>query len=322
MIAATCYPRRAVHLCSRALSAGTRPSFDLQSHSLQSDGELPPAEVVASAAAAGVELLALTDHDSVDGIHEAAAAAAQTAIRLVPATEITSIDDAAPDLHVLGYLIDATDAALREQLSASRGEREGRAQRMTEALSELGFAIDESFLRARSEQGKTIGRPHLAQAVVRHPDNAERLRREGLTDPSAFLVAYLIEGRPAFRPRLGPSVARSIELIHDAGGVAVWAHPFWDVSSPAEVLSTLDRFVALGLDGVEAFYVTHTRDQTRLLVDRCAELGLLTTGSSDFHGPHHREFQHFLAFETYGLAPNLGPISEVGPISEAGAQTL
>ena len=263
---------------------------------------------MASATAAGVELLALTDHDGVDGVPEAASAAARCGIRLVPATEISAVDDAAPDLHVLGYVIDPTDSALRQQLSASRAEREGRAGRMVDALRELGFEIDESVLRARSEQGQAIGRPHLAQAVVRHPGNADRLERDGLTDPSAFLVAYLIEGRPAFQPRLGPSVARAIELIHGAGGVAVWAHPFWDIAGPAEVLSTLDRFVALGIDGVEAFYVTHTQTQTELLVDRCAELGLLTTGSSDFHGPNHREFRHFRAFETYGLAANLGPI--------------
>jgi hypothetical protein len=291
------------------LSAASPPSFDLQSHSIQSDGELTPAGVVASAAAAGVELLALTDHDSVDGVPEAAAVAARDGIRLVAATEISTVDDVSADLHVLGYLIDPADSALREQLSASRAEREGRADRMVDALRELGYSIDESALRARSEQGKAIGRPHIAQAVVRHPDNADRLAREALTDPSAFLVAYLIEGRPAFQPRLGPSVARSIELIHDAGGVAVWAHPFWDVADPPEVLSTLDRFVARGLDGVEAFYVTHTRAQTEMLVDRCAELGLLTTGSSDFHGPHHREFSQFRAFETYGLTVNLGPIS-------------
>ncbi len=291
------------------MSAATRPTFDLQSHSIQSDGELTPANVVQSAAAAGVELLALTDHDSVDGVQEAAAAAGGCGLRLVAATEISSVDDAAPDLHVLGYLVDPDDAALGEQLSRSRAEREGRAQRMVDALGELGYAIDESVLRERSEQGKAIGRPHLAQAVVGHPDNASRLEREGLTDPSAFLVAYLIEGRPAFQSRLGPSVADAIELIHGAGGVAVWAHPFWDVASPADVLSTLERFVALGLDGVEAFYVTHTREQTEILVDRCAELGLLTTGSSDFHGPHHREFRHFRAFKTYGLSANLGPIS-------------
>src|SRR5262249_42800835 len=153
-----------------------------QSHSIQSDGELRPADVVASAAAAGVELLALTDHDSVDGVEEAATAAARHGLNLVTGTEISAVDDAAPDLHVLGYRIDTSDSALRDQLQTSRGEREGRAQRMVDALRELGFAIDESVLRARSQRGQAIGRPHLAQAVVSHPDNAERLESEGLTE--------------------------------------------------------------------------------------------------------------------------------------------
>jgi len=290
--------------------AGTPPSFDLQSHSVHSDGELSPAELVAAAAAAGVQLLALTDHDSVDGVPEARDAAARCGIGLVPGVEISALDGDDQDLHVLGYLIDEADAALRAQLSASRRDRESRAERIAEALVELGFAVDESLLRSRSERGEAIGRPHLAQAVVGHPDNAERLSREQLTDPSAFLVAYLIEGRPAFRPRLAPSVADAIERIHGAGGVAVWAHPFFDIASPRDVLSTLDRFAALGLDGVEAFYVTHTRDQTELLAARCTELGLLTTGSSDFHGPQHREFNRFRAFETHGLTPNLGPLRQ------------
>ena len=103
-----------------------------------------------------------------------------------------------------------------------------------------------------------------------------------------------------------------MEAIHDAGGVAIWAHPFWDISDPAEVLSSIDRFVALSIDGVEAFYVTHTREQTELLAARCGELGLLTTGSADYHGPENRLFSRFLAFETYGIEPNLGPIASVG----------
>ena len=104
-------------------------------------------------------------------------------------------------------------------------------------------------------------------------------------------------------------MAESIEVIHAAGGVAVWAHPFWDVSRPAEVLAAIDRFRAAGLDGVECFYSTHEREHSELLADRCAELGLLSTGSSDFHGPHHRQFSKFRAFSTYGRRPVLGPIA-------------
>lgn len=284
------------------------PVFDLQSHSTYSDGELVPAEVAAAAAQAGIELMALTDHDSVDGVESARGAAERLGIACVTGVEISTLDPSGADLHILGYLVDPADPALREALQRSRADRETRASRMVDALTDLGYAIDQAYLDARAAEGRSIGRPHLARAVVQHAANAERLRRESLNDPTKFLVEYLIEGRPAFVARQAPSVADAIELIHGAGGVAVWAHPFWDIAADAEVLAALDRFRAAGLDGVEVFYVTHTRAQTELLAGRCAELGLLTTGSSDFHGPHHREFNRFGTFDTFGLTPNLGPV--------------
>jgi predicted metal-dependent phosphoesterase TrpH len=288
--------------------AGPAPTFDLQSHSVHSDGALVPAEVVAGAAAAGVTLFALSDHDTTEGVAEALAAAERAEIRLVTATEITALFDGRQDLHVLGYDIDPDDATLVHALARSRGDREHRARAMIEALVGLGFAVDEEALARRAAQGQSIGRPHLAQAVVSRPENRERLAAANLLDPTAFLVEYLIEGRPAFVPRAAPSVPEAIELIHGAGGVAVWAHPFWDISEPDEAIASLERFHALGIDGVEAFYITHDEPQTRLLAGRAAELGMLTTGSADFHGPENRQFHSFMAFETYGLEPNLGPI--------------
>ena len=144
--------------------------------------------------------------------------------------------------------------------------------------------------------------------MVSHPANAARLAAEDRAEPSLFLEGYLIEGRPAFRPRAAPSVPEAIEVIHRAGGVAVWAHPFWDLAEDDEVLAMVDRFHAAGLDGVECFYATHSRAQTEALADRCAQLGLLSTGSSDFHGPDHRLFSRFRAFSTYGREAVLGPI--------------
>jgi len=285
------------------------PTFDLQSHSLYSDGALQPREVVAAARQAGVELLAVSDHDTVDGVQSAADAAEEFGLRLVPAVEISSVDRAQQDLHVLGYLIDHGDSMLRKLLSGWREDRERRADAMAEALRELGYELDVSELERRKAQGKPIGRPHLADAVVRHPANAERLRTEGLDERSAFLKAYLIDGAPAFRPRTKPTVSESIEAIHAAGGVAIWAHPFWDVADPGEVLETIDRFRGWGLDGVECFYATHTREQTELIAEHCAANGLLSTGSSDFHGPDHRLFSRFRAFSTYGRTPALGPIA-------------
>jgi predicted metal-dependent phosphoesterase TrpH len=285
------------------------PWFDLQSHSHHSDGELSPRGVVETAAAAGVELLSLTDHDTVDGVPEASAAARSLGLRLVSGVEISALDEDQGDLHILGYLIDEHDGRLRERLEQSRHDREARATSMIEALRELGFELDEEPLRARATSGLSVGRPHLAEAVVRHPANAARLAGEGCADPSAFLEAYLIEGRPAFRARRAPAVADAIEAIHAAGGVAVWAHPFWDLSTADDVLDTIERFTSLGLDGVECFYPAHNRERAELLADRCAERSLLSTGSADFHGPHHREFSKFRAFSTFGREPALGPIA-------------
>ena len=285
------------------------PTFDLQSHSTHSDGDLPPAHVVALAAAAGVELLALSDHDTVDGLDEAIGAARHHGLQLVPAVEISAPDGAHPDIHVLGYGIDRHDEALRERLAAYRADRDGRADRMIANLRDLGWELDESSIERRKKSGKPVGRPHIAAAAFAHPANQERLAEEGLTDPPAFLVAYLIEGTPAFAGRTMPTVEDAVAVIHAAGGVAVWAHPFWDVKDPDEVNKTIDRYVSYGLDGIEAFYITHTCDQTNLLVDRAEELDLLTTGSADFHGPDHRHFKRFRAFDLCGRVPRLGPIA-------------
>jgi predicted metal-dependent phosphoesterase TrpH len=285
--------------------------FDLQAHSTHSDGALPAAEVVRRAAEAGVQLLALTDHDTVSGVSEALAEAQSAGLRLIPAVEISSVDDGARtrrELHILGYAIDHEGAELTRRLEEFLSDREARTLRMAAALKELGFELEEGELRERQAAGKPIGRPHVAAAVLNAPANAPRLREEEIDDVGSLIRAYLIEGRPAFRLRETPTVAEAIAAIHEAGGVAVWAHPFWDISDPEEVLESIERFHALGIDGVEAFYITHTREQTELLADRCAALGLLTTGSADFHGPENRQFSRFLAFDTYGIEPNLGPL--------------
>jgi adenylyl-sulfate kinase len=290
------------------MAAVGAPTFDLQSHSIHSDGALPAAQVVENAAAAGVELLALSDHDTVDGVDEALAAGAVHGVRVVPATEISAVDGQYEDLHVLGYGIDHRSALLGERLRDARMDRERRADAMAERLRSLGFAIDPTPMAARKAAGKPVGRPHLAAAVLAHPGNAERLAAEGHEDVSSFIPAYLIQGKPGYVARTHPTVEDAIAWIHDAAGVAVWAHPFWDIENPEEVLAAIDRYRAAGLDGVEAFYASHSEEQTLLLAERCAELGLLATGSSDYHGPEHRLFSRFRAFDLHGREPNLGPI--------------
>jgi 3',5'-nucleoside bisphosphate phosphatase len=289
--------------------AVTAPAFDLQSHSLHSDGELPAAQVVENAADAGVELLALSDHDTVDGVDEALAAGAVHGVRVVPATEISAVDGPYEDLHVLGYGIDHRSRLLGERLLDARADRERRADAMAARLKELGFEIDQAPIEARKAQGKPVGRPHLAAAVLAHPANAERLSSEGHADVSSLIPAYLIQGMPGYVARTHPTVEEAIAWIHEAAGVAVWAHPFWDIKGSDEVLPAISRYRAAGLDGVEVFYPSHSREQTLLLARCTEELGLLSTGSSDYHGPGHRLFSSFRAFDLHGCDPNLGPIA-------------
>jgi 3',5'-nucleoside bisphosphate phosphatase len=287
----------------------SRPTFDLQSHSVVSDGSLEPAEVVARAAAAGVELLALTDHDAVDGVPAAVAAGRAHGIGVVTGTELSALDDLGEDLHVCGYGFDPRDPGLVAALHAFREDRNARAQRMADALEDNGWALERAGLEARRAAGKPIGRPHLAAAAFGNPANAARLRERGLADAGALLEAELVPGAPSYRRRTLPTVADAVEVLHAAGGIAVWAHPFWDLDADTAVLDAIDRFAAAGLDGVEAFYITHTEEQTRLLVAHCRRRNLLTTGSADFHGPDHPRFHAFRAFATYNLAPDLGPIA-------------
>ncbi len=286
------------------------PAFDLQSHSLASDGALAPAEVVRAAQAAGIELLALTDHDTVAGVDEALATAATLpGIRVVPGIEVSALDVDGTDLHVCGYALDHHHPELTAALGDWRGDRAARSVRMLAALADCGWALRTDEIDRRRAEDRSIGRPHLAAAVVDHPANAARLTAEGLRTATDVLVAYLIPGTPAFVPRTTPTIGEAIDVIHRAGGVAIWAHPFWDVDEPERVLATLDRFVALGLDGVEAYYATFDAAQTRLLHDAAVERDLLTTGSADFHGPEHPTFCRFGAFSTFGLEPRLGPIA-------------
>jgi len=288
--------------------AHVAPDFDLQAHSVESDGTLRPAAVVAQAAASGIGLMALTDHDTVDGVAEALRAAREHGLRCSPAAELSSVSGEFEDLHVCGYELRHDDPELRATLADFRADRGRRIWAMADRLEELGFALDRSDLRARERAGAPLGRPHLADAVLAHPANAAKLRAEGIDGKDTLFPPYLVPGAIAYVARSRPAVEEAIDVIHAAGGVAVWAHPFWDIADRPTVLAALDRFAAAGLDGIEVFYAAHDEEQTRVLHGAARERGLLATGSADFHGPGHDRFDRFGAFSLYGLEPVLGPI--------------
>ncbi len=258
--------------------------IELQSHSTVSDGQLAPADVVEEAAKAGVTTLALTDHDAVAGVPEAEEAARALGIELVPAIEMSCVHEYAEDLHICGYWVDLeriAPACERAQL----GRRE-RAGEIVENLRREGFdlTLDDAIREAGAAD--SIGRPHIARAAG------------ASGDLGPFFEEYLVPGAKAFVPRRWPSAEQAIELIREAGGVAVIAHPYWDISEPDKVEHLIR---SLGADGIETFYPSHSKEQTEHLLALCDELGLVPTASSDYHGPTHKTFAKFGAYDTYGL---------------------
>jgi predicted metal-dependent phosphoesterase TrpH len=259
--------------------------IDLQSHSTVSDGELQPGGVVAAAAKAGITTLALTDHDAVDGIAEADAAAKKEGITLVPAAEMSCIHSSIDDLHMLGYWIDP--AAMRPACERAQEERVTRARKIVDKLNSLGVEVSFEDAIAQAGDAASVGRPHIAKAAGTEPD-----------EMGAFFEEYLVPGANAFVSRRWPTASEAVDLIHEAGGAAVLAHPFWDMDDPNAVAALIDD---LALDGVECFYPAHDEPQTRFLVELCADRGLAATGSSDFHGPNHKMFDSFGSYKTYDL---------------------
>jgi predicted metal-dependent phosphoesterase TrpH len=265
--------------------------IELQSHSTVSDGQLPPAGVVEQAAAAGVTTLALSDHDAIAGVEEAAEAAERLGVELVPAIEMSCVHEYAEDLHVCGYWVDLEK--ISPACDRAQQERRDRAAEIIENLRGEGFELTLEDAIREAGAADSIGRPHIARAAG------------ASGDLGPFFEEYLVPGAKAFVARRWPTAEEAIALIRDCGGVAVVAHPYWDVSDPEEVE---DLIRSLGADGVEAFYPTHDEKQTAHLLSLCEELDLVPTASSDYHGPTHKTFSKFGDYDTYGLGePRVPP---------------
>jgi predicted metal-dependent phosphoesterase TrpH len=265
--------------------------IELQSHSTVSDGQLAPAEVVERAAEAGVTTLALTDHDAIAGVAEAAAAAERLGVELVPAIEMSCVHEYAEDLHICGYWVDL--GRIAGACERAQHERVTRAGEIVEKLRAEGFDLHLEDAVREAGDALSIGRPHIARAAG------------AVGDLGPFFEEYLVPGARAFVPRRWPTADEAIELIRAAGGVAVVAHPYWDISATDEVD---DLIRSLRPDGIETFYPTHSMEQTEHLLELCRELDLVPTASSDYHGPTHKTFSEFGAYDTYGLAdPQVPP---------------
>jgi hypothetical protein len=250
------------------------PVIDLHTHSSASDGTETPTELVEAARAARIDVLGITDHDTVRGWDEAEQAARRAGIALVRGIEITCREDSL-SIHLLGYLTDPEDRALMEELAKARDSRATRLERMVERMAEGGIRITYPEVLAQVAPGATPGRPHIADALIangtiRHRDEAFA---EWLHDKSPYYVHHY---------SLDP--VEAVGLVRAAGGVPVIAHPFTRTRGEVVGDELVERMAAAGLVGLEAHHRDHGPDEVARAVELARRLDLVVTGASDYHG--------------------------------------
>ncbi|MCW5649205.1 MAG: PHP domain-containing protein [Ramlibacter sp.] len=248
---------------------------DLHCHSVVSDGTLVPEELAARAAANGVELWALTDHDEIGGQHRAAAAARTQGMKYLTGTEI-SVTFAGETVHIVGLGFDPDDAAMKQGLTATRGGREGRAREMAEQLARVG--IHGAYEGALQFVGnpELISRTHFARFLV----------ETGVCkETSEVFRKYLIEGKPGYVPHRWASLQHAVEWITQAGGAAVIAHPARYKFTANEEYALFTEFKAHGGQAVEVVTGSHTAAEAVRYAETAREFGLAASRGSDFHSP-------------------------------------
>ncbi len=253
--------------------------LDLHVHSHASDGRASPAEVVAAAEAAGLDVIALTDHDTCTGLPAARAAAEGRRLQVVPGIEVSTREPEG-EFHILGYFVDPDSEAVQRHQQLSSVRRAERMERMVERLQRLGVPITlQDVIGATDVAPASLGRPHLARAMM-----AAGLVR---TFGEAF-DRFLRDDAPGFVRTEFPRAEEAIELIHAAGGMAVWAHPPLDLFD-----AVIGRFAGQGIDGVECFRPMTAPADAEHLRAAAADHGLIATGGSDWHGVHHGSLGQF-----------------------------
>jgi predicted metal-dependent phosphoesterase TrpH len=253
--------------------------IDLHAHSTASDGTDTPAGLVSVAAASGLDVVAITDHDTTAGWRPASEAV-PSGFTLVPGAELStvSVDNMtgrSVSVHLLAYLFDPSSAALVAEQSRLRAERRTRLRAMAERMADDGLPIDPDEVMAALPEDAPAGRPHLAQALV---------RAGTVVDVNHAFAEYLANGRGYYLPRRDTPVDTAIEMIADAGGVTVIAHPFASSRGATITPEVLAKLAAHGLTGVEVDHPNHDQATRAELRGLAGELDLVQTGSSDYHG--------------------------------------
>jgi predicted metal-dependent phosphoesterase TrpH len=262
--------------------------IDLHLHTTASDGRLAPDEVVRRAVGVGIDVLAVTDHDTMDGVAAATREAERLGATIVPGIEITSVLDGR-DVHVLAYYIDGCHPALIGLLNEQRQERVERAREIGENLARLGVPIDiDELIGSRpGTERRSIARPQIAAALV--------AAGHAVSVADAF-AKWLHDGGPACVPHRGRTPADVVSVIASAGGAASMAHP--GTTRRDDIISTL---VESGLMALEAYHSDHSADEQTRYAEMARRLGLAVTGGSDYHGDDRRRSSFF---GVVGLPPH------------------
>jgi predicted metal-dependent phosphoesterase TrpH len=248
-----------------------RGRVDLHVHTTASDGQYSPSEIVQMALKIGLTVVAITDHDTTEGVAEAIEAARGTSLEVISGVEI-STDVARSEVHILGYFVKHQDQELCDVLARFRVSRLERAHRMIDKLAQIGMPLEWEYVRELAH-GESIGRPHIAQAM---------LKRQYVSSIDEAFRLYIGRYRTAYVDRHKLSPVAAIQTILAAGGLPVLAHPL-------HVGHLVPELAGKGLIGLEAYYTGYTPDDTGFLLDLAAQYGLVVTGGSDFHGREVQE---------------------------------
>ena len=255
-------------------------AVDLHLHSYFSDGSASPAEIVALAVATGLSGIALTDHDVLDGIPEARAAAEAHGLRFIGGAEL-SVLWREQSMHMLVYFLEPGAGPIQDRLEELRRGRHSRNLEIVSRLQDLG--LDITYEEVAEEAGTgVVGRPHFAGVLI----------AKGYVDsvPAAF-DHYLAAGRPAYVPRMRLTAEEAIGLSRESGAVAVIAHPHTLSLRSDEFATGFRELVACGLGGIEAYYGEYSPEMRSRIAEICADLGIVATGGSDFHGTYKEHLE-------------------------------
>lgn len=260
--------------------------IDLHCHTTASDGNLSPEALVAKAADLGLCAIAITDHDSVNGIERAIAAGEKYGVEIVPGIELSTVHEG-KELHLLGYYIDWQNEWFVNLMNHYAQVRTVRAQKMCEILSSEGYMI--TYEEVRSLATGNIGKPHIAKTVISNRENREKLQEVFGKEPSIsdFIVAYMIKDKIANVPKERLLFKDGVSHLKKIGGIPVLAHPGYDLERDENGQKFLELFKSYGLQGIETIYYVNNEEETKECIEfytkEAERLDLIITGGSDFH---------------------------------------